>query len=152
MNHATIARKVRALTARASHPGTPTPEADAALAKANELTLRYGLHDLDSWRPSPRSIEPVVVHWMSGLTPAGTRYRAWCRCGFGTTPRANRDRAHRALADSHRLDGAECMLCGVIYADTDWINFRRFLQVLTDPMTGDEYAMCINPSTCRARI
>lgn len=43
------------------------------------------------------------------------------------------------------------MLCGVTYADTDWLDFRRFLQVLRDPMTGDEFAMCQDPAVCRAR-
>lgn len=86
---------------------------------------------------------------MSGFTPSGSRQRAWCRCGYATTPRADYDRAQRALGADHPLDHAECTLCGVRY--TEWLDFGRFLQVLEDPVTGDEYAMCQDPIACRAR-
>ncbi|WP_410570535.1 DUF2786 domain-containing protein [Amycolatopsis sp. cmx-4-61] len=145
-----IRRRVRALTVRAAHPGTPPAEAAVARAMAADLTSRYGLDQLD---PVPRptaAIAPAVVHWMAGFSPSGKQSRAWCRCGYGTSPRATEDRALRALMDSHPLDAAECGLCGVVYPAADWVKFRAFLQVLKDPVTGDEFAMCINPRTCKA--
>jgi hypothetical protein len=96
------------------------------------------------------AIAPAILHWMSGFTPSGNRSRAWCRCDYGTSPRATEDRALRALMDSHPLDVAECVLCGVVYPAADWVMFRGSLQVLKDPVTGDEFSMCINPSTCKA--
>src|SRR5258708_7604361 len=100
VDDAKVIRRVRALIARAGHPGTPPPEADAARAKAEELVLKHGLRDLD---PVRAVSEPTIVHWMSGFTPSGSKSRAWCRCGHGTTPRADEDRALRALVASHQL-------------------------------------------------
>jgi hypothetical protein len=89
---------------------------------------------------------------MSGFSPSGSKSRAWCRCGYGTTPRADEDRALRALAASHQLDTAECVLWGVTYADTDWLDFRRFLQVLKDPCPATRSSPDLPRSASASRI
>jgi hypothetical protein len=151
MNDAKVIRRVRGLIARANHPGTLPTEAAAARAKADKLVLKYGLGDLAQLarESPPAERETTIVHWMSGFTPSGSKSRAWCRCGYRTTPRADEDRALRALVAAHQLDTAECVLCGVTYAD--WPDFDFFLQVLKDPMTGDEFAICQDPTACSAR-
>jgi hypothetical protein len=42
-------------------------------------------------------------------------------------------------------------LCGADYAGTDWLTLRsRYVQVLTDPVTGDEFLTCRDlPRSCR---
>lgn len=149
-------RRVRALIARAAAPGAAPREADTARAKADELLLRYGLHELDAVEPvwgSPRApSEPAIVHWMSGFSPSGSKVRATCRCGYETTPRADDDRALRALAADHNLDAAECVLCGVTYEDTNWLDLRQSLQLMKDPIMGDEYPMCLDPAVCMTGI
>ncbi|WP_218177715.1 DUF2786 domain-containing protein [Amycolatopsis australiensis] len=151
MTREKLRRRVSALMTRATHPGTPPEEAAASRAVADRLTRRYGLNQPEF--PTflvGAAIRPVIVHWMSGFSPSGNRSRAWCRCGYGTSPRVTECRALRALTDSHSLDVAECVLCGVVYPADDWVNFRGRLQVVKDPTTGDEFSMCINPKTCKA--
>jgi uncharacterized protein DUF2786 len=57
-----IEARVRALLARAEHPATPRPEAEAAHAKAAELMLRYALDEAELRADQGRRPEPVV-YW-----------------------------------------------------------------------------------------
>lgn len=149
-----ILRRVRGLKARAQHHSTPTHEAASARAKADELVRKYALADLpapEAPRPAATVARATVVHLMNGFTPAGARWRAWCRCGHRTTPRASYDRALRALAATHPLDVPECVLCGATYEDADWMAVRdRHLQVLDDPVLG-AFAVCRDVQQCLAR-
>lgn len=154
MEHAKIARRVQALLARARHLSTPPHEAAAARAKADELTTKYNVRD-SAPRSAPETpptvTGPTVVHRMEGFTPSGARYRAWCRCGYGTSARASEDRALRALVADHHLDAPECVLCGIHYDTADWLDARDRLVVLEDPATGDEFTVCRDLQGCLDR-
>ncbi|MBA9005178.1 MULTISPECIES: DUF2786 domain-containing protein [Thermomonospora] len=70
-----IEARVRALLARAEHPATPRPEAEAAHAKAAELMLRHALDEAEvraghGERPDP------VVYWERVASGAGGHARA----------------------------------------------------------------------------
>lgn len=54
-----IVRRVRALIARADHPGTPPAEAAAARAIADQLVRKHGLRTLD---PGQAMREPPPRH------------------------------------------------------------------------------------------
>ena len=147
-DHDKIQRRVAALLARATHPGTAPPEAAASQAKADALIRKYG-----SPPPLAPTLEPKRVHLMSGFTPSGaSKWRACCWCGFRTTPRATRERALRALGVDHALDVPECVLCGITYPDADWMTVRnRLLVVLDDPYTGGSFASCRDMDACQVR-
>lgn len=54
--------RVRALLAKAEHPATPRPEAEASHAKAAELMLRYALDEATLRAEQGQAPEPVV-YW-----------------------------------------------------------------------------------------
>lgn len=139
MEDAKITRRVQALIARAQHLSTPPPEAAAARTKADELTIKYNLKT-----PARSTVD-------TPQTATGARWRAWCRCGYGTSPRAAEDRALRALIADHHLDTPECVLCGASYGSADWMTIRDRLQVFQDPATGDEFTVCRDLQGCLAR-
>jgi hypothetical protein len=98
-----------------------------------------------------RRTAPRRVHLIDGLVPSGRKVCAVCTCGARTTPRVSEDRALAALVESHPLTEPTCVLCGADYAGTDWLTLRsRYVQVLTDPVTGDEFLTCRDlPRSCR---
>jgi len=99
----------------------------------------------DNWAPPAPAAPPRIVHRMDGFTQTGAgKWRAWCRCGRGTTPRVTRDRALHALhADpTHPLDPMVCCLCEKDYARDRWMDGRDLLWVLTDTVSGDEFMVC----------
>lgn len=155
VERARIARRVRALIARAGHPGTPPHEATAARVKADELRTKYDWNDSGSLRPAveTRRAGPgsAVVHWMEGFTPSGAGWRAWCRCGYRTSARVDCGRALRALVTDHHLALPECLLCGVNYDGAGWETARNRLQVLQDPVTSEEFMVCRNLHDCLNR-
>lgn len=51
------------------------------------------------------------VHAPDGYTSAGERWRAWCSCGWSTTPRVDQARARQALERQHGWSDAVCQLC-----------------------------------------
>lgn len=157
-----ILRRIRASIAQAEHPGTEADLAAASRAMADKLMARYGITAADLApaavvpsvrRPTSAPVvpEPRVVHLMSGFTSVGARQRAWCRCGYQTTPRASRTRALAALVAGHELDVPECVLCGKTYTDVDWVSRSLRLDVLTDPATGDEFMSCYDVLACGER-
>lgn len=62
MSNDSVERKVRALLERANHPGTPPAEAEAALAMAYRLMMKYHL-DIRSLgsRTLQRLSQPLVA-------------------------------------------------------------------------------------------
>lgn len=52
------------------------------------------------------------VHLFDGYTPAGRKVRAWCHCGWMTTPRTTLARAFEALMVEHGYTDARCARCG----------------------------------------
>lgn len=54
------------------------------------------------------------VHMLAGLEPVGRqgRVRAWCVCGWVTTPRVSGDRALDARANEHGCSDPVCARCG----------------------------------------
>lgn len=153
-----ILRKFRALQALACNPGALPGEAENARARVEQFAVKYGLGTAAAmWQSSVAmpTAPPVaaVVHLAGGFAPSGeSKWRAYCRCGYGTTPRVTRERARRALITTHELDAPECVLCGVSYAHPGSAEFwDRFLEVLTDPSTADEFIVCRDILGCRRR-
>ncbi|SEG83983.1 Protein of unknown function [Thermomonospora echinospora] len=64
-----IEARVRALLARAEHPATPRPEAEAAHAKAAELMLRHAL-DEAALRADQGQVPDPAVYW-ERIAPGG---------------------------------------------------------------------------------
>ena len=46
---------------------------------------------------------PGPVHMRDGFGPVGKKHRAYCSCGYATTPRASQERAAAALNAEHKL-------------------------------------------------
>jgi hypothetical protein len=94
---------------------------------------------------------PRRVHLIDGLAPSGRKVYAVCSCGFRTTPRVSEGRALAALVQTHPLTDPTCALCGAEHAGHGWLALRsRYVQILTDPATGDEFLTCRGlPRSCR---
>ncbi|EFL12661.1 predicted protein [Streptomyces sp. AA4] len=99
----------------------------------------------------PKPHERRVVHRMEGFTSPGGRARAWCRCGYGAKPRADREQALSALRAEHPSDPPVCCLCGRDYTDSGWMSIRDGLQVLVDNRDG-EFMCCDDFTSCTARF
>src|SRR5436190_20861206 len=69
--------RVRALLAKAEHPATPRPEAEAAHAKAAELMMRYTL-DEAALRAERGGGPDPVVYWEHLASGADGHGRARC--------------------------------------------------------------------------
>ncbi|MBF6301651.1 hypothetical protein IU459_29535 [Nocardia amamiensis] len=95
----------------------------------------------------------------AGFTPVGRKVRAWCMCGWCTTPRVNQDRALDALLSEHGWTAPICALCETDYRPhvpgrnggfDGWLELRRLVEILTDPATGDKFLACAGmPQSCR---
>jgi hypothetical protein len=93
-----------------------------------------------------------TVHLPWGYVPSSRqRVRAFCSCGWGTTPRADRGRALDALITEHGYTAPVCALC-----DTDflaeghsWDDIRnRDLEILLDG--SNQFLACKGaPRRCR---
>ncbi|REF00106.1 DUF2786 domain-containing protein [Thermomonospora umbrina] len=75
MDAAKVEARVRALLARAEHPTTPRPEAEAAHAKAAELMMRHAL-DEAALRADRGERHDPVVYWERIAIGAGGHARA----------------------------------------------------------------------------
>ncbi|MFG1774608.1 DUF2786 domain-containing protein [Nocardia salmonicida] len=62
MNEIVIVRRVRALIARADHPGTPPPEAATARAIADQLVRKHGPRTLDPGQAMREPPPPARTH------------------------------------------------------------------------------------------
>lgn len=172
-DRARLVARARALRTVAQYqPGSASQmaspfEAGMARTRLNTFLTRHGLTDADldqdrrvlttwpgfdgDWRmPEPRPKH--VVHRMEGFTPSGTKWQAWCRCGHGSTPRANRDRALEALRTGHSTEPPVCCLCGKDYTDTGWMGIRHSLRVLVDTLNGNEFMCCDDIIHCKAQF
>ncbi|HEX2314989.1 MAG TPA: DUF2786 domain-containing protein [Thermomonospora sp.] len=75
MDAAKVEARVRALLARAEHPATPRPEAEAAHAKAAELMMRHALDEAALRAGRGEGHEPVV-YWEHVACGSGGHARA----------------------------------------------------------------------------
>lgn len=83
------------------------------------------------------AVKPRRVCLPSGYTSSGQKVRAWCTCGYGTTPRVSRARALDALLTDHGHTAPICALCGKDHSGHDWLTLRtRYVEILTDPLDG----------------
>ncbi|WP_414942687.1 hypothetical protein [Amycolatopsis sp. cmx-11-51] len=167
--HARLLARGRALRTVAEYqPGAASQiaspfETSMARARLDEFLAKHGLTDADldhnppylttttggdDWTP-PKPRAPHVIHRMDGFSQSGAKglWRAWCRCGHGTTPRVTRDRALTALRTdpAHPLEPTVCCLCGKNYTNVTgdgWMDGRDRLVVLTDTFSGDEFMVC----------
>ncbi|MFG1913020.1 hypothetical protein [Kribbella sp. NPDC048928] len=72
-----------------------------------------------------------------GYGHSGSKVRAYCSCGYGTTPRASQERADAALTADHDLDPPVCALCERDRGPaTDPGGRWRDLEILTIPPLG----------------
>src|SRR5262249_18029054 len=74
---ATMIGRARALLAKAEHPATPRPEAEAAHAKAAELMMRYALDEAALRAAHGEGPDPVV-YWEHVASGADGHGRARC--------------------------------------------------------------------------
>ncbi|MGW4356869.1 hypothetical protein ACWELJ_32775 [Nocardia sp. NPDC004582] len=86
----------------------------------------------------------------------GKKVRAACYFGYTTTPRADADRALRALLDDRRWTPPICAVCDFDhqgYPGRDWAKLRDCgIEILTDPATGGTFLVCRDmPASCRER-
>lgn len=77
------------------------------------------------------------MHMRDGYGEVGSRHRAYCSCGYSTTPRVSRQRAADALVAEHPMDPPVCVLCGrdrgpAVDPGGRW----RDLEILTVPPGG----------------
>ena len=86
---------------------------------------------------------------MDGYVPGGRGVRAVCSCGHATTPRADEQRALRALASEHGQTTPRCAVCDRDYEGRSWEQLRDDLQILTDPDHGEFLACRGAPQACR---
>lgn len=88
---------------------------------------------------------PRQVHLLAGLgLPTTKGRRAFCSCGWSTTPRASADRAIAALETEHGYQDPVCDLCGRDRSDTSLPHSRRneHVHVLLDDATGHQFIAC----------
>jgi hypothetical protein len=93
---------------------------------------------------TPPSLGPRRVHLLADVTASGRRFRAYCTCGWSTTPRVDRRRAIEALETGHGYQDPVCDLCGRNRTDTDlpWSQRNDHVRLLVDEPNGDQLVVC----------
>jgi len=94
--------RVRALLAKAEHPATPRPEAEAAHAKAAELMMRYALDEAMLAAEQGGGPDPIV-YWEHVAAGADGHGRARCTAA-GTIVQAYGGRYARRGNGTYRAD------------------------------------------------
>jgi hypothetical protein len=93
---------------------------------------------------TPPSLGPRRVHLLADVTASGRRFRAYCTCGWSTTPRLDRRRAIEALETGHGYQDPVCDLCERNRTDTNlpWSQRNDHVRVLVDEPNGDQLVVC----------
>jgi hypothetical protein len=93
---------------------------------------------------TPPFLGPRRVHLLADVTPSGRRFRAYCTCGWSTTPRVDRRRAIEALETGHGYQDPVCDVCRRDRTDTNlpWSQRNDHVHAFVVEPNGDQFVVC----------